>query len=160
MGNRATIIFADGLGHSPAIYLHWNGGPESVYRFLRELEERGAGSHDHSYAAARFVQVCGDFMDFDGPSGLSLGIESPPSDLSQESLAAIDPGDNGVYLVHTGTLTVRRFGSYGHAGFWDTMDEEREREEALDPSHNYEKITTEFRRRRGALAANLARDEA
>ncbi len=39
MGNRATIIFTDGKkSFSPAVYLHWNGGPESVYAFLEELD--------------------------------------------------------------------------------------------------------------------------
>ena len=35
MGNRAVLEFKDGTG----IYLHWNGGPESVLAFLDAAKE-------------------------------------------------------------------------------------------------------------------------
>lgn len=38
MGNRAYVVFEDRQGNrSPAVYLHWNGGPESIYAMLDTL---------------------------------------------------------------------------------------------------------------------------
>jgi hypothetical protein len=37
MGNRAYVVFESGNERSPAIYLHWQGGPESIYAFLHAL---------------------------------------------------------------------------------------------------------------------------
>ncbi len=68
MGNRGTVIFSNQAGDefSPAVYQHWNGGPESVYAFLDELDRRGVrGADDLAYQAARFVHIVGDFFDQD-----------------------------------------------------------------------------------------------
>ena len=62
MGNRATVIFQAQDTISPAIYLHWNGGPESVYQFLDELDRRKVRG-DADYEAARFVKIVGEFFD-------------------------------------------------------------------------------------------------
>lgn len=114
MGNRGTVIFTDGkTQHSPAIYLHWNGGPESVYAFLEELDRRGVRA-DQEYEAARFTQIVGQFFDQDGQGGLSLGIVNGPEALTVEALdqVATDHGDNGFYLVNrlqNGLPLMRRF---------------------------------------------------
>ena len=60
MGNRAIVIFKDGEEYSPHVYLHWNGGIESVAAFLTEMNRRGW--HRTDYAAARFCQVVGEFF--------------------------------------------------------------------------------------------------
>lgn len=116
MGNRAHVIFANGQSDiSPAVYLHWNGGPESVYRFLEETERRMGGRFgDTAYSAARFAQVVGDFMDQDGQGGLSLGVVNGPERIDLESLAPYDHGDNGVYVIDGGT--VRRFADPHYRG--------------------------------------------
>lgn len=95
MGNRAYVIFEDkeSKHFSPAIYLHWNGGPESVYAFLDELDRRGVRA-DQEYEAARFVQVVGEYF---MPEPSSLGVQSGPA-------SAVDLGrwaqeENGLYLV-------------------------------------------------------------
>ncbi len=100
MGNRAHVIFHDPKNNriSPAIYLHWNGGPESIYAFLDELERRGV-RNDTEYTCARFCHVVGDFMDQEQAGGLSLGIVSGPRTISTHSLESFDNGDNGVYVV-------------------------------------------------------------
>ena len=111
MGNRATVIFAsdDEKTISPAIYLHWNGGPESIYPFLKELDRRNVRA-DQEYEAARFTQIVGDFFDLDAHGGLSLGISNGPKSISAESLNRYDPGDNGIFVVYRGvSKKVRRF---------------------------------------------------
>lgn len=101
MGNRATVIFTDQLGQniSPVVYLHWNGGPESIYGFLDELDRRRVRT-DVDYTAARFIHVVGDYFDGEGGAGsLSLGVAAGPQQIDAETVAAFNPGDNGVYVV-------------------------------------------------------------
>jgi hypothetical protein len=124
MGNRGNVVFVAGERISPTIYLHWNGGPESVYAFLRELDRRGVRA-DGEYEAARFVQIVGEFFDYSGTepqhSGLSLGIIAGPTAITPEALAEVftDAGDNGFYVVERGSgeplkreTTVRRFSGF------------------------------------------------
>ena len=105
MGNRATVIFWNGDREkprmSPSVYLHWNGGPESVYSFLEELDRRNVRA-DQDYECARFIQLVGEFFDFEGSAdGLSLGIADAPAsdDPSDLDRVQTDHGDNGFYLV-------------------------------------------------------------
>ena len=95
MSNRACVIFEDkdSKTFSPAIYLHWNGGPESIYAFLDELDRRGVRA-DQEYEAARFVQIVGEYF---MPEQLSLGIMSGPS--APADLSRWAGQDNGLYLV-------------------------------------------------------------
>src|SRR4051812_45501834 len=95
MGNRAVIAF----GTKPTdlgIYLHWNGGPESVKAFLDGtrglMKSRGA---DRQYGPARLIQVIGNYLG----GTLSLGIGQ---------LRALDcnNGDNGVYVVDPESLQI------------------------------------------------------
>ena len=92
MGNRAVIAFQeenwntvqpDSLG----IYLHWNGGPESVTAFLDAAKELGVRREDE-YGAARLCQIIGNW--FGGT--LSIGI-GPCRTMDT------DNGDNGTYVV-------------------------------------------------------------
>jgi hypothetical protein len=89
MGNRAYVVFESGIERSPAVYLHWNGGPESIYAFLAALKRYGADRHNPSYSCARFVQLVGNTLG----GVLSLGITcfNKYEDLSCD--------DNGVYVV-------------------------------------------------------------
>ena len=84
MSNSAIIKEYKGY---KAVYLHWNGGRDSVEAFLKYCELRafrGFNSPD-GYGIARFCQVVGNY--FDG--GLSIGV-----------VDYIEPeGDNGVYVV-------------------------------------------------------------
>ena len=119
MGNRATVIFTnkDETSISPAIYLHWNGGPESIYPFLDELDRREVRA-DQNYEAARFVAIVSEFFDQDYYSGLSLGIQNGPEEIIPSALKAFDPGDNGIFVVcrETKPRRVRRFESDYVAG--------------------------------------------
>lgn len=88
MGNRAVITTeARDLG----VYLHWNGGRDSVEAFLKYCDLRGFRPPDSDeYGWARLCQVIANFM---GASGLSVGISRYTTDKQ------MDPGDNGVYVI-------------------------------------------------------------
>lgn len=86
MGNRAFIKFQ---GLNTGIYLHWNGGRDSVEPFLEYCRLKGYRPDD--YGVARMCQVIGNF--FGG--WLSLGVMSTKG----MSNADLDTGDNGVYIV-------------------------------------------------------------
>ena len=80
MGNRAVIDMDGKTG----IYLHWNGGPESVASFLQVAKDYGLRpSDDDNYGTARFVQIIANYFGGD----LSIGV----ADL--ESLEGMQEGD-------------------------------------------------------------------
>jgi hypothetical protein len=87
MGNRAVVTVK---GSSTGVYLHWNGGKESVNGFLRAAKDLGvrAPSGDTSYFYARFIQIVGNF--FGG--ALSVGVDSLDN-------LDTDNGDNGTFIV-------------------------------------------------------------
>lgn len=88
MGNRAVITTPE---RTLGLYLHWNGGRDSVEAFLRYCDLRGFRSPDSDeYGWARLCQVIANFM---GASGLSVGISRYTTDKQ------MDPGDNGVYVI-------------------------------------------------------------
>ena len=84
MGNRAYIK----LQHMDSgIYLHWNGGPDSVTAFLRYCELSGFRCDDTGMA--RLCQVTANWF----PDGLSVALmEGPFAHYS-------NPGDNGIYEI-------------------------------------------------------------
>lgn len=86
MGNRA-IITVQGM-EDVGIYLHWNGGPESVLAFLGAAKQLGVRSpeDDDTYFMGRFAQIIGNY--FGGTTSIGIG----PS-------KQMDDGDNGVYTV-------------------------------------------------------------
>ena len=86
MGNRAVITTSKkDLG----LYLHWNGGRDSIEAFLKYCELQGFRTpEESSYGFARLCQVIGNF--FGGT--LSLGIDKYHN-------LDTDNGDNGVYII-------------------------------------------------------------
>ena len=99
MGNRAVITkvnndnpnYEYANGDQVGIYLHWNGGYDSVNAFLTYCKLKGfrGVETDESYAWARLTQVIANF--FGG--GLSVGI-----DILKH--LDCDNYDNGVYLIN------------------------------------------------------------
>lgn len=83
MGNRAIITDE---AKKIAVYLHWNGGMDSVEAFLEYCRIKQYRADDYGWA--RLCQVIGNF--FGG--GLSLGIGAYDE-------YGDDPGDNGVYII-------------------------------------------------------------
>lgn len=94
MGNRAVIEFENvpGMG----IYLHWNGGRDSVEAFLDVA--KGYGIRDDCYGVARLAQIIGNY--FGGT--LSLGV-GPIDTLD------CDNGDNGTYVVSDWKIVDRKY---------------------------------------------------
>lgn len=90
MGNRAVITTAPYAETNVGIYLHWNGGRESVEAFLDAANALGMSSpaSDASYAMARLVQIIGNY--FGGSTSLGIGI---CSELDTNN------GDNGTYVI-------------------------------------------------------------
>lgn len=97
MGNRAVIINEEcGIG----VYLHWNGGPDSVYAFL-DYAKAHDRKGDAEYGMARLVQFIGNF--FGGNS--SVGVF--PAKIG-EDYAATYGTDNGAYYVNDHLEVIRR----------------------------------------------------
>ena len=91
MGNRAVIAFVadDGTQDKDlclGIYLHWNGGRDSVEGFLEYAKKQGLRSGD--YGVARLCQIIGNT--FGGT--LSLGVDVVRN-------LDYDNFDNGLYWV-------------------------------------------------------------
>lgn len=101
MGNRATVVFVSGDQVSPAVYLHWQGGPESVYAFLDELDRRDVRA-DADYECARFIGIVAEFFDQERYGNSSLGVVNGPKSTRPEDLERVqtDHGDNGFYVVN------------------------------------------------------------
>lgn len=113
MGNRAIIVFtnSDCTNYSPLVYLHWNGGPESVYQFLAELDRREVRA-DQYYECARFIGIVAQYFDNEYYSTTSLGTSNGPKNLGEVSELPDQYGlDNGIYLVcrEDGHKFVRRW---------------------------------------------------
>lgn len=98
MGNRAVITTKKDLSDI-GIYLHWNGGRDSVEAFLKYCELQGFRSPDRdSYGWARLAQVIANF--FEG--GLSVGI-----DIAKH--LDCDNFDNGVYIIKSWEIVDRLY---------------------------------------------------
>jgi len=93
MGNRAYVVFENekSTEFSPAIYLHWYGGPESIYAFLKVADQFGVRKDDLPYRAARFCQLAANFLG----GTLSLGLQSVST---AKDIEVLDPGDNGTFV--------------------------------------------------------------
>lgn len=88
MGNRAVITTKE---KTLAVYVHWNGGRDSVEGFLKfcELSQFRPPERD-CYGWARLVATIANFF---GGGGLSVGIDL------FERLAGSADYDNGVYII-------------------------------------------------------------
>lgn len=103
MGNRAIVL---PKGADFGVYLHWNGGPDSVGAFLEYCKLKGyrsfGGANRDGYGIARFVQIVANY--FGGT--LSIGVEPcKPTEEEAEWL------DNGIYIID-GWDIVERIGRY------------------------------------------------
>ena len=106
MGNRAMIVFK---GMDIGIYLHWNGGIDSVTAFLKYCELRRFRTDD--YGVARLTQIIANYFGGD----LSIGVTAHP-----ETYGWLD---NGVYtiegwkIVDHMTETGEPWGEEEHEGY-------------------------------------------
>lgn len=123
MGNRAVITTSTDHYKGTGIYLHWNGGIESILAFLAAAKERGyrdpAG--DPSYSLARLTGLLHEFFGVSNDSSVGIG--------SLEHLDC-DNWDNGVYVIGRN---------------WEIIDRYGKGSAPLDHSANYEiKKTRKF----------------
>lgn len=95
MGNRAVIQFGRSK-KSAAIYLHWNGGIESVQAFLDVAKDLGCRADD--YSVARLAQIIGNW--FGGTLSIGMGRAEQ---LDRDNM------DNGTYIVKDWKITKRLF---------------------------------------------------
>tara|TARA_R100001440_G_scaffold71484_1_gene94487 strand:+ start:281 stop:688 length:408 start_codon:yes stop_codon:yes gene_type:complete len=103
MGNRAVIAFVDDKGkkdkNSVGIYLHWNGGRDSVEGFLAYAKKQGVrGNADKTYCVARLAQIIGNT--FGGTLSVGVGIVK---NLDCNNY------DNGVYWVKDFEIVDREY---------------------------------------------------
>lgn len=109
MGNRGVITTeynfkTNGIG----IYLHWNGGRDSVTAFLKYCEMQGYRAPDtDNYGWARLCQVIGNF--FGGT--LSVGIDTV-------NRLDCDNGDNGVYIIRGWKIVGREYQQKGEQNYF------------------------------------------
>lgn len=100
MGNRAVVTTKmdfsnDGIG----VYLHWNGGRDSVQAFLTYCKMKGYREPtEDCYGWARLCQVIGNF--FGGET--SIGIDTC-------SRLDCDNYDNGTYIIDGWDIVDREY---------------------------------------------------
>lgn len=96
MGNRAVIALNNYGPDNMGIYLHWNGGRDSVEGFLEATKQiMGSRLGDKSYGTSRLIQVITTLF----TGNLSVGVDL------QKNLDC-DNYDNGVYVVDTQTMEI------------------------------------------------------
>lgn len=101
MGNRAVITTKEGdKNNKIGVYLHWNGGRDSVRAFLKYCEMRGFRyPESDNYGWARLVQVIANFM---GGEGLSVGVDRVYN-------LDCNNFDNGTYLIEKWEIVDREY---------------------------------------------------
>ena len=116
MGNRAVITTSKALDVQSSsdigVYLHWNGGRDSVEAFLKycELKEYRAPDYD-CYGWARLCQVIGNF--FGGTT--SIGIDKCCN-------LDCDNYDNGVYIISGWEIVDRKYGPSSEQDSYDLLE--------------------------------------
>ena len=113
MGNRAVITTKENFENNGiGIYLHWNGGYDSVSAFLKYCEIKGYRTPDtDNYGWARLCQVIGNF--FGGST--SLGIDTLDK-------LDCDNHDNGVYIIKGWEIVDRKHNHYAEQMNYDMED--------------------------------------
>ena len=103
MGNRAVITTSKSLDVARStdigVYLHWNGGRDSVEAFLKYCELKGYRSPETDcYGWARLCQVIGNY--FGGET--SIGIDKCCN-------LDCDNWDNGTYVIKGWKIVGRKY---------------------------------------------------
>lgn len=107
MGNRAVITNKE---KEIGIYLHWNGGKDSVEGFLTYCKMK---NYREDYGMARLAQTICNFFD----DGLSCDIDR------LENLDC-DNWDNGMYIIDTKTWKIigREYEHYCNESCYSLLD--------------------------------------
>lgn len=100
MGNRAVITTPS---KEIGVYLHWNGGRDSVEAFLTYCKLKGYRSPEGDcYGWAHLCQVIGNFFGGDTSIGIDL-----------YDRLDTDNWDNGVYIIENWEIVGRLFNRNG-----------------------------------------------
>lgn len=101
MGNRAVITTRENFENNGiGVYVHWNGGRNSVEAFLKYCKDsRFRAPDEDCYGWARLVQTIANFF---GPDGLSVGVDTVNN-------LDCDNGDNGVYIIKGWKIVEREY---------------------------------------------------
>ena len=122
MGNRA-VITTSYTPTSIGVYLHWNGGRDSVEAFLLYCQLKGYRPPEmDNYGWARLCQVVGNF--FGGE--LSIGIDVCGH-------LDCDNKDNGVYIIKDWKIIGRRFAPEEEQQVYDLLEMLRDINKAQPP---------------------------
>lgn len=133
MGNRAVITASksDDVARSKdiGIYLHWNGGRDSVEGFLAYGKIKGFREPDQdNYGWARLCQIIANYFS----DGLSIGIDTCDR-------LDCDNWDNGVYIISGWNIVGRKYykgreqQNYNLLEFVKSVDECQPERERLGP---------------------------
>lgn len=100
MGNRAVITTEENFQHNGVgVYVHWNGGRDSVEAFLTYCKLQAYRSPQWSnYGWARLCQVIGNY--FGGTTSLGIDVVDTLD---------CDNGDNGVYIIENWDIVDRKY---------------------------------------------------
>lgn len=100
MGNRAVITTRDNFrSNGIGVYLHWNGGRDSIEAFLKYMKLRRFRAPDSdNYGWARLCQVIGNYLG----GTLSIGID-------RVDYLDMDNWDNGTYIIEGWDIVGREF---------------------------------------------------
>ncbi len=100
MGNRAVITTQENFDkNGVGVYLHWNGGRDSIEGFLKYMQLKGYRTPETDcYGWARLCQVIGNF--FGGTTSLGIDVVSRLD---------TDNHDNGVYIIKGWEIADRKY---------------------------------------------------
>lgn len=137
MGNRAVITAYKGENvkgaDSIGIYLHWNGGYDSVAAFLKYCELEGYRMPESdNYGWARLCQVIGNF--FGGSN--SVGVDRC-CNLDCEN------GDNGVYVIKGWKIVGRKYANGYEQLAYDPLEMLKSINESMPASQQLEQEVLE-----------------
>ena len=112
MGNRAVITTRKGL-KDIGVYLHWNGGRDSVEGFLTYCKIKGYRPPEYdNYGWAYLCMTIGNFF---GGEGFSLGIDVA-------SKLDCDNWDNGTYIIKDWKIVDRLYRRRREQNVYPLMD--------------------------------------
>ena len=100
MGNRAVITTKENFKNNrTGVYLHWNGGRDSIEAFLAYCKAKGYRPPDEdNYGWAYLATTIGNFFG----DGLSVGVDSV-------KFLDCDNYDNGVYFIEKWKIVGREY---------------------------------------------------
>jgi hypothetical protein len=118
MGNRAVIVMKEqeneNVFDKAGIYLHWNGGSESIRNFLLYAKMQEMNNYS-DYAMARLTQVISNF--FGGTLSIGIGVVK---NLDYKNW------DNGLYVIDNKFNIIEHISFIEHEDnpLWDSLSDD------------------------------------